>query len=274
MASLHGARHPWWSGWFRFWCVVQAADLAWLFLGGSGAALALLAGLQGVFGLGIAWPHWRFFGRVVTDCGDASKIALTFDDGPDPDMTPKVLERLKAHGFKATFFLVGQNVRKHPELARRIVAEGHCVGTHSYDHSVFSNFRLTAAARRDLQASRAAFREVLGIDPHLHRPPVGLTNPHLFQALRQEGMTCVCWNRAGRDGGNRRPEGIARIGALAAPGAIVCLHDVLPRPEHEAEVLAQLDRLLADIARRNLETIRLDAIPGLGTDANPDKTVV
>lgn len=274
MASLHGARHPWWSGWFRFWCVFQLADLLWLAAGGGWLAVAGFAGLQAVFGLGIAWPHWRFFGRVVTDCGDASKIALTFDDGPDPVMTPKVLERLKTHGFKATFFLVGQNVRKHPELARRIVAEGHGVGTHSYDHSVFSNFRLTAAAQRDLQATRTAFREVLGIDPHLHRPPVGLTNPHLFQALRREGMTCVCWNRAGRDGGNRRPEGIAKIGTLAAPGAIVCLHDVLPRPELETEVLSQLDRLLDDIARQGLETVRLDSLPGIGRDSNRDTTAV
>lgn len=273
MTSLHGARHPRWSGWFRFWCLFQLADLLWLAAGGGWPALAGFLVLQGIFGLGIAWPHWRFFGPLVTDCGDPSKIALTFDDGPDPVMTPKVLDRLKAHGFRATFFLVGRNVRLHPELARRIVAEGHAVGTHSYDHSVFSNFRLTAAAQRDLRACREAFREVLGIDPHLHRPPVGLTNPHLFRALRREAMHCVCWSRSGRDGGNRRPEGIGRIGELAAPGAVVCLHDVLPRPELEREVLSQLDVLLADIARLDLETVRLDAIPGLELPADRDNAV-
>lgn len=271
MTSLHGARHPWWSGWFKAWSLLQLADLIWLATGGGWPALGLLAGLQGLLGLGVAWPHWRCFGPVVTDCGDPARIALSFDDGPDPAMTPQVLDRLRARGIKATFFLVGRNVRRHPELARRIVAEGHCVGSHSFDHSIFSNFRLTAAARRDLQATREAFREVLGVDPHLHRPPVGLTNPHLFQALRREEMRCVCWNRTGRDGGNRRAEGIARIGDLAAPGAIVCLHDVLPRPEREVEVLAQIDRLLANIAWQGLEAIRLEAIPGLEVPANMDK---
>ena len=107
---------------------------------------------------------------------------------------------------------------------------------------------------------RDSFRDVLGVEPALHRPPVGLTNPHLFSALKRNGMTCVCWNRAGRDAGNRRTRGILKIGKLARPGAIVLLHDVLPRPELKDLLLDQLDRLADDIRRRGLRTGRLDEL--------------
>jgi peptidoglycan/xylan/chitin deacetylase (PgdA/CDA1 family) len=263
MVRLRGAQTTRWAGWFRWWVPAALVAAAACLLLSSWAAVAVLAGLLAAFGFGVALPGWNFFGPVVVDCGDPQAIALTFDDGPDPEMTPLVLDWLSRNGFQATFFLVGRNVLRHPDLARRILAEGHLVASHSFDHSPFSNFRLRAAAERDLERERAAFREVLGTDPALHRPPVGLTNPHLFRALSRQAMTCVCWNRAGRDAGNRREAGIRAIGGLARPGAIVLLHDVLPRPEHRALVLAELDRLAEGIRVSGLRTIRLDQVPGL-----------
>jgi peptidoglycan/xylan/chitin deacetylase (PgdA/CDA1 family) len=230
---------------------------------GSIAAWIALGGWLVVFGWGVAKPQWSFFGPVVVDCGDPGSVALTFDDGPDPALTPLVLDWLSRHGFRATFFLVGEKVLRHPDLARRIVAEGHLVASHSHDHSVVSNFRLTVALTRDLAQVRAAFREVLGLDPALHRPPVGLTNPHLFRALAAHGMVCVAWNRAGGEAANRRIAGIRAIGDLARPGAIVLLHDVLPRPEHRELFLEQLELLARGIGRQGLGTTTLDRVEGL-----------
>jgi peptidoglycan/xylan/chitin deacetylase (PgdA/CDA1 family) len=247
---------------------VVLALFAFLWLGGWIFAV-LLAGLLVLLGFGVARPGWRFFGHIVVDTGNPGRVALTFDDGPDPEFTPCVLDWLKAHGFVANFFLVGQKVRRHPELARRIQAEGHLVASHTHDHSHFSNFRLTRALIRDLERVRKDFREVLGCDPALHRPPVGLTNAHLFRALRRQRMTCICWNSAGRDAGNRRLAGIAKIGGLAHPGAIIVLHDVLPRPELKDMVLGQLRLLADDIAFQQLVPGRLDELLGIDACQNP-----
>jgi len=263
MVSLVGAKPMWWAGWYRAWQVAAALALFALVRLDGWIYLVLLAGLLVLLGFGVARPGWRFFGHIVVDAGDPGRIALTFDDGPDPEFTPCVLDWLRAHGFVANFFLVGRKVRLHPELARRIQAEGHLVASHTHDHSHFSNFRLTRALVRDLERVRQDFREVLGCDPTLHRPPVGLTNAHLFRALHKQRMTCICWNSAGRDAGNRRLAGIRKIGGLARPGAIIVLHDVLPRPEWKGLVLDQLDRLATDIDRQRLVPGRLDELLGI-----------
>lgn len=273
MTTPIGAKRTSWFGWFRWWLLGAAGCIAALVLGAGWIWAAALIVLLVVFGMGVALPGWRFFGPIVVDCNDPSRIALTFDDGPDPELTPVVLDWLSANAMVATFFLVGKNVRRHPDLARRIMAEGHLVASHTQDHSVLSNFRLTKAASRDLSAVRASFREVLGVDPALHRPPVGLTNPHLFSALERHGMTCVCWSRAGRDAGNRRLKGILKIGKLARPGAIVLLHDVLPRPELKGALLSQLDHLAEDIRARGLRTGRLDELVGIPPWLSPDVEV-
>jgi peptidoglycan-N-acetylglucosamine deacetylase len=263
MASLKGSKPVWWAGWFRPWKAVAVLTAVAFFAWGGWIWIAVFLGLLVVLGFGVARPGWRFFGHIVVDAGDPGKIALTFDDGPDPAFTPDILGWLKAHGFVANFFLVGRKVRLHPDLARRIQAEGHLVASHTYDHSHFSNFRLTRALVRDLDRVRSAFRDVLGCDPLLHRPPVGLTNAHLFRALGKRGMTCICWNSAGRDAGNRRLAGIGKIGGLARPGAIVVLHDVLPKPELKGLVLEQLAHLAVEIDRQGLVTGRLDDLLGI-----------
>ncbi len=264
----------WWAGWYRSWQVAAALALFALLWTGGLIWSAVLVGLLVLMGFGVARPGWRFFGHIVVDAGDPGRIALTFDDGPDPEFTPYVLDWLKAHGFVANFFLVGQKVRRHPELARRVQAEGHLVASHTFDHSHFSNFRLTRALVRDLERVRESFRDVLGCDPALHRPPVGLTNAHLFRALQNQRMTCICWNSAGRDAGNRRLAGIRKISGLACPGAIIVLHDILPRPEFKGLVLEQLDQLAKEIDRQGLVPGRLDELLGIPAFAQPRPVVI
>ena len=137
MTTPTGAKRLPWAGWFRWWLLAAVGCVLALFLGAGWIWAVPLAALLVVFGFGVALPGWRFFGPIVVDCGDPSRIALTFDDGPDPDLTPVILDWLSANGMVATFFLVGKNIRRHPELARRIVAEGHLVASHTEDHSIF-----------------------------------------------------------------------------------------------------------------------------------------
>lgn len=225
----------------------------------SGASLGLLA-----VGLGVASKR-SFFGPVHTRLSDSRCIALTFDDGPDPSLTPDVLDLLSRYDIHATFFVVARQAEKHPELVQRLLAQGHQLGCHDLHHSPYSNFRMDAAFVRELGEAREILRKIAGRVPYLYRPPVGLTNPHLFVALRRYGMACVCWNRSAVEAGNRRLDHIRRIGGLAEGGAIVLMHDVLPHPEYKAVFLEQLDALCCEISRRGLVPGRLDELLGLPT---------
>lgn len=119
-------------------------------------------------------------------------VAFTFDDGPDPVTTPQVLALLARHRAKATFFVVGSRARKHPELVRRIVAEGHTVGSHTFDHSHTFHFMAPRRQREELERGIAAIAAVTGERPKLFRPPQGLRTPLLRDALRPlDGLVCV-----------------------------------------------------------------------------------
>ncbi len=224
-----------------------------------GMAAGLLA-----TGLGVA-SRRSFFGPIHRHLADPSRLALTFDDGPDPALTPDVLDMLDRYGFRATFFLVARRAERHPELVRQILSRGHQIGCHDLDHSNLSNFRLTAGFRRDLGEAQALLTGIAGRAPSLYRPPVGLTNPHLFPVLRELGMHCVLWSRSAWDAGNRNSAHIRRLETLPEGGAIILLHDALPRPELKTEVLEHLGLLFGEIRRRKLLPGRLDELLGIPT---------
>ena len=118
---------------------------------------------------------------------------LTFDDGPNPDYTARVLDVLAAHGARASFFLVGQNVERYPDLVTRMVAEGHRLGNHSYSHSIFSEIsrsdQMTEIARTD-----ALLAEFDGCPRHPFRPPRGVFSPTLLLRLVRAGRTLTYWS--------------------------------------------------------------------------------
>ena len=154
------------------------------------------------------------------------RVALTFDDGPHPEGTPAVLERLDAAGVKATFFLVGEQVLSFPGLAARIVEEGHEVAIHGFRHRV--QLRLTPSALAgDLTAAKAVIGEATGVAPTLHRPPLGIYSWPGLVEVRRRGWRPLLWSRWGRDWSSRStPASIARLaGAGARPGDVILLHD-------------------------------------------------
>jgi len=186
------------------------------------------------------------------------QIALTFDDGPDPAVTPRVLDLLRNHGARATFFLIGRHAEAHPALVRRILAEGHELGNHSYGHSRLLNCFPTASLQREIERGETALRRVAGTSgPALYRPPVGLKSPWLARVQRRLNLRVVTWSLHARDTGRRNPAAIAaRVVRRARPGDIVLLHDGHDLPGRSRDtVAAALEAILAGLQHRNLQTV-------------------
>jgi peptidoglycan/xylan/chitin deacetylase (PgdA/CDA1 family) len=188
-------------------------------------------------------PRNRWFLHPQTDvpCRDRPCVALTFDDGPSPDVTVQVLEILREKNAKATFFVVGRQIERHPELVRRAVAEGHVVANHTYSHPPLFCFLSPRRLREEIAHTQDVIAGVAGVRPRHFRSPVGLRHPLLKAALARENLVLVLWRlrtydtrRATRDGLRRR------ILERVRPGAIVLLHD-RPGPGMAAMVTALPD---------------------------------
>jgi peptidoglycan/xylan/chitin deacetylase (PgdA/CDA1 family) len=157
----------------------------------------------------------------------APYLAMTFDDGPSAEYTPRLLDMLKARHIKATFFLVGKNVQAHPELVRRIIAEGDEVGNHTWDHPQLSKLTDTQATD-EIEKTQDAIRTACGVTPTLLRPPYGaLNNPEHIWIPQQLKLNVIYWTVDTEDW--KRPGAAAiteRVLAGARPGAIILQHDI------------------------------------------------
>lgn len=160
-------------------------------------------------------------------------VALTFDDGPDPASTPLVLDLLAAHGVVATFFCVGYRAQQHPELLRRIAAEGHAVGSHSQTHRVGD--LPSAETVSDYLAGRRAVEQVLGFEVPLFRPPHGHLDLPTARALRRHGFSTWLWSV---DPGDYQPAALpGTVSATvqgSAAGDVILLHDGLEEAADDA----------------------------------------
>lgn len=171
-------------------------------------------------------------------------LAMTFDDGPHPSLTPKLLDILKERNIKCTFFLIGQQVKMYPNIVRRIIEEGHEIGNHTWTHCSLTS-RSDEQIRKELKQSEDAVYEVAGVRPHLVRPPYGAINTRIKDLMFSEfGYSTIMWSVDPQDW--RRP-GVSvvtsRLVSGAHPGAIMLAHDIHP-PTIQA-VPAMFDQLLA-----------------------------
>ena len=238
----------------------------------------LLVGLP-VLLWGMFHPRSRIMGPLVyrgdpAAAGEKGRVALTFDDGPTPEATPAVLDALARVDAKATFFVIGLNVQRHPQLLRRIHEEGHLIANHSFLHDRQGLWGLNAFWRRQLDDTDDAVAEIIGRRPAFFRPPMGLKHMHMMKELRYAGHVCVTWNRRALDG-RRRPrptkQNIVRRLAKSQDGDILLLHDGhepdLPRDRSAtADAIVALVNQLRD---RGLEPVRLDRLldlPGYQSD--------
>ncbi|TMA26911.1 MAG: polysaccharide deacetylase family protein [Deltaproteobacteria bacterium] len=193
------------------------------------------------------------------------RVALSFDDGPDPAVTPYVLDALARHGARATFFSVGRLVEAWPELARRVAAEGHELGNHSWRHSRWEPFSTPRAQIAEMERGARAIAAIVGngVAP-LYRAPFGVKSPPFVVAAHTKRLTMVAWSVHGRDTGGADAEQIAaRVLRRVRPGDIVLLHDGHDRPgEHRTACADAVRRILAGLRDRKLECVTVSELIG------------
>ena len=212
-----------------------------------------------VTSLGVAIPQLRFFGNFICrGSGSKKRIALTFDDGPDPRSTPKLLELLREHKISATFFCIGKHVAAHPELAAQIIREGHLLENHSYAHSPFINFYSTTRLQNELARTQTVIEKATGRAPQFYRPPVGLSNPNTFRAAKKLNLQVIGWTIRSLDTVIADPRKIvARVARDLQPGAIILLHDGNISQE---KLLPTVKSLLDTLRTTGYEIVRLDEL--------------
>lgn len=155
---------------------------------------------------------------------DTASVALTFDDGPSED-TERVLDVLGEYKVSATFFMVGREIEPRPQTARRVVAEGHEIGNHSYSHTIYL-YRSPRETRRQIERTQDVIADATGVRARFARPPCGVRTPAYFSATRRLGLQTVQWTLAGFDWKRHAPERIARdVLRKASAGSIILLHD-------------------------------------------------
>lgn len=204
--------------------------------------------LLGFIVLACSKIQWNFFVKAIHSGNHSTqKIALTFDDGPHPNFTPKVLDILKKHNVKASFFLIGKNIKQYPHLAERIVDEGHTIGNHSFTHSQTIDFNSKNAWLKELNETDLEIVKIISKKPKFFRPPYGVTTPHLAGALKKSGKTTIGWSQRTFDTMSINPLKInEKILKNLKSGDIILLHD-----SHE-NIVPMLEQLLPEIERKNL----------------------
>ncbi|WP_245601821.1 polysaccharide deacetylase family protein [Hamadaea tsunoensis] len=196
---------------------------ALLAVGGVAAALAVM---QSAPALAAIAPLRRRWLPELSGLGRPGHVALTFDDGPDPRTTPMVLEILRAHGLRATFFVLGEALARVPDLGRRMVGEGHEVAVHGYRHRLLL-YRGVGAVRDDLGRARDLVERVTGVAPRWYRPPYGVATTSALVTARRLGLAPMLWSTWGRDWTcATTPESVlATVRATLTGGGTVLLHD-------------------------------------------------
>jgi peptidoglycan/xylan/chitin deacetylase (PgdA/CDA1 family) len=196
-------------------------------MGGIWIILICAICLNGLFWLYVCvWiPTLQLFGpAILRGPADANRIALASDDGPSSSYTEQILDILRSYGVKATFFVCGQSVERCPEILRRVQAEGHTIGNHSYSHPL-PFFRSRAFFAREIDLTQEAIERVTRERPRFFRPPFGMRWLGLYPVLNQRGLRLVSWSDTGYDW-KLNTEGIVRKTLKTlGPGSIILLHD-------------------------------------------------
>ena len=196
----------------------MSIDLAWLAAGGTCAA-------GGIFSWAAVAPSSQIFGSTIRRLGNASSIALTFDDGPNPAITPELLDLLDRHHAKASFFLIGRHVRAFPELAKEIAKCGHAIGNHTETHAALT-FLSSRRIAKEIDLCDEAIFEATGQKSKWMRPPYGYRSPLLDGIIRQSAeRRVVMWSAMAWDWKPQSPARVIKHLRGVRGGDIVLLHD-------------------------------------------------
>lgn len=184
---------------------------------------------------------------------ETHSVAITFDDGPHPEFTPKVLQLLKQYKAKATFFIIGKNADSYPELVLEIIKEGHTIGNHTYEHNTNFGFMSSEMVVADLTRANSALKKITGLNIQLYRPAFGITNPKIAKAVMTLQLKVIGWNTRSYDT-TRLSEGkvYKRITRNLKKGDVILLHDT------SAKSIAVLERLLLFLQSQSMASITVD----------------
>lgn len=227
-------------------------------------ALAGIAANQLLLVVAGLCPRSKVLGPNLTRLPDEAaarmEVALTFDDGPDPGVTPRVLDLLDAAGARGTFFCIAERAARHPDLCREIVLRGHAVENHSRRHLPTFALLGMRGMHKDIHEAQAILAKLCGHPPRFFRPPAGLRNPLLDPVLHAMQLRLVTWTRRAFDTRRTNAQGVASaLTTRLAPGDILLLHD--GRAARTASgtpvVLEVLPRVLDRIAACRLRPLTL-----------------
>jgi peptidoglycan/xylan/chitin deacetylase (PgdA/CDA1 family) len=224
---------------------------------------ALVAAWYAVATVGVFFPRLQMYGPIVSR-GPAGRrsMALTFDDGPHPVTTRRILAVLAATRHRATFFVLGAKARRHPDVVREIHAAGHTVGVHGDHHDRLHAFRMPWRVHAELRRAAQAVEDATGVRPRFFRPPLGHTSVTTTRGIRRAGMIVVGWSARALDGvRGRTPDAVvARIARSMSDGAIVMLHDASEHDDFEPASVRALPELLRLLDEREWTSVGLDAL--------------
>ncbi|MFR9541628.1 MAG: polysaccharide deacetylase family protein [Rikenellaceae bacterium] len=186
---------------------------------------------------------------------ERDEIAVTFDDGVDMQITPKVLDMLDSYGAKATFFIIGEKAEKHPTLVQEIARRGHSIGNHSYYHRASFPMQRSENIYSEIVKCNEVLGQILGKQPTLFRPPFGVTNPMVASAVRQSGLTSIGWSIRSLDTLGQPVEKVAgRVASRISKGEVILLHD----NREGADIL--LGKILQEITHKGLRCVTINEL--------------
>jgi peptidoglycan-N-acetylglucosamine deacetylase len=208
---------------------------------------------------GLLRPRSRWFGKSLVEAAPQPRVALTFDDGPDPVDTPAILKILEEAGAGATFFIVGEKARRYPEIVRRMAESGHEVEPHSQTHPWWFSLSRASRTRREVRESAAVVHELSGRRPRFFRPPMGHKSLALEEVLAEEGLEMVTWSARSFDTLPKTSSEIRdRLLSKAKPGGILLLHEGARRgQDRPSEAVRALPSLLEGLRAKGLEPVSL-----------------
>lgn len=187
-------------------------------------------------------------------------VALTFDDGPWPGQTQEILDILEREDVHATFFMLGVQVRRNPEIARAVRDAGHTIGNHTYGHSILRR-ATKQQVRKEIEACRDAVRRATGVTPVFFRPPGGLLSPSVYEVCREKDMPVVGWTVDPQDWSGKDTDALVEdVIDHVEPGAVVLLHD---GGGDRTSTIEALPQIIAILRARGFTFVTLEDVPAL-----------
>ena len=212
----------------------------------------------GSVAIGVFSIQKNFFFKSYNNGPQTKKeIAISFDDGPNAQVTPLLLDILANNNVKATFFCVGEKILENKDLVKRIAREGHIVGNHSYSHSILFDFMPPSGMIQEINSTNELIYKIIGKKPRFFRPPFGITNPFVKKAINHTGMTPIGWSLRSLDTVKNEKKVLARIKNKIQPGDIVLMHD---KSKH---ILSVVQDLISWVEASELKIVSLNKLLAL-----------